>query len=228
MSESSENAMTSEQAFGNIWQIFGGVITMPSVFFRDMPRQGGLLPPLLFLVVAALASGVVQAVLSLFGLGGGLGLASIVLDPIAAAIFGFLSAAVLFVIWKIMGSGESYETAYRCLAYGAAIMPLVQILLVVPYLGLLLALAWQTYLLIVASIEVHKIRRTTAIAVFGVIALLFAAAGLSAQLAARNLQHNLEQMRHQAGLNNTTAGSSVQDMGKLLQKFGQGGGGSAK
>lgn len=222
MTETNEKTGTAARAGKNILQGFLGVLTRPTEFFRTMPHQGGFPEPLLFLVAAGLASGVIQALLSLVGLGHssiGMSFAMILLGPVIAAVFGFVVAAILFAIWKIMGSGESFETAYRCMAYGAAIMPFTRFLLLIPYLGLLLALAWQTYLLVVASMEVHKLGRKPAMAVFGIIALIFAATGLSAQYAARSLQHNFARMKQNQ--NAKDPGQAVQDLGKLMQQFGK-------
>lgn len=109
------------------------------------------------------------------------------------------------------------------MAYGAAIIPITQLLYVIPYAGLILALAWQTYILIVASIEVHKINRVAATAVFGILALALAVMGFSAQMAMHNMQHNLDQIRDQMSQGNDTkdAGKTMQDVGKLMQQFGQ-------
>lgn len=216
MNEATENPITP-QAEQNIVQIFAGVITHPAAFFRAMPTEGGFANPLIFLLVSAFVSGLVQAVLTLVGLEHGMmGYAAPVVGPIVSGIFGFLVAGVLFLIWKIMGSQASYETAYRCMAYGAAIMPLMQLLNIVPYMGLVLALAWQTYILIVASVQVHKISQMAATAVFGIIALLFAGMGISAQIAARHLQQSLQQMSQQMD-----RGSSAQDPGQAMKNVGE-------
>jgi hypothetical protein len=76
-----------------------------------------------------------------------MGLAFIVIAPIATALFSFVSGAILYIIWKLMGSQEPFETAFRCGAYAAAISPLTTLLGVIPYLGSLLGLGWMTYLL---------------------------------------------------------------------------------
>jgi hypothetical protein len=83
------------------------VITNPVAFYRDMPKQG-ICGPLIFVVALGLVSGVITAILSIFSLGSvasvGMGLAYIILYPVMAAIGSFIGAAILFIIWKIMGS----------------------------------------------------------------------------------------------------------------------------
>jgi len=167
------------------------VITKPAEFYRGMAKSGGFVDPLIFVVVMGLIGGVIQAVLGLLHLGGKvsvvMALASIVMGPIMVAIFGFVGAAIMFVIWKIMGSSESYETAYRCGAYAAAISPITTLLGVIPFVGSLIGLAWMLFLLVAASVEVHKIAAKTAWMVFGIIAAILALMSTCGQIASRRL-----------------------------------------
>jgi len=172
------------------------VITSPGEFYARMPRTGGFLQPLIFMVVLGVVSGLILSVLSLIGLapGEGLitGLAALIFVPIIVGIFGFVGAAILFVIWKIMGSQESYETAYRCMAYTAAIMPITTVLNLIPYLGVVIGLVWVTYLLVTASIKVHDIKPQTAWIGFGVICAVFVFVSVSAEMAARKLSSDMQ------------------------------------
>jgi len=211
-----------------IVQTFVAVVTRPAEYFAAMPRTGGFVQPLIFMVLMGVAAGVVHALLGLFGLlpgvSGAMALAAIVLAPILIAIFGFVGAAILFVIWKIMGSEQSFETAYRCTAYGSAISPLTQILSVVPYLGSVLGLAWWAFILVTASTRVHHIRQGVAAAVFGVIALVFAVMSVGAEMAARHMQSVLDQAREQlqSGQGGSQdGGQAMQDLGKMLEKLGK-------
>jgi hypothetical protein len=148
----SETATTEERAKNQINAILATaqqVILNPGEFFRAMPKSGGFGDPLFFLVVLAAVTGVMQAVLTLVQVRSvGMAIGMIFMMPIAAAIFGFVGAAILFVIWKLMGSLESYETAYRCGAYLAATMPITTVLSLIPYAGALLGLAWMVYLVV--------------------------------------------------------------------------------
>ena len=100
------------------------IITKPAEFFQEMPKSGGFLEPLVFAVIMGFISGIIQAILSFIGLGPGAGygggihgFSMIIFMPIAAAIGSFIGGAILFIIWKLMGSQEDYEAAYRCGAY---------------------------------------------------------------------------------------------------------------
>jgi hypothetical protein len=163
------------------------VVTRPAAFFRAMPRSGGFLDPLLFLLMIGVLTGLVNVVLSPFMAHQtfGLALASVALMPIMLAIFGFVVAGLLFIAWKLMGSGESYETSYRCMAYAAAILPIAAVLGAIPYLGTFIMVSWWMLLLVVASIHVHGVRQPVAVAVFGVVGVGLLLAGLTVEFTAR-------------------------------------------
>jgi len=181
------------------------VVTSPAEFFREMPKTGGFVEPLVFMVVMAavggLLGGLLQAVSSLLGLhlyvGMQMGIAAIIVLPImaavGAAIFGFVAAAILFVIWKLMGSGESYETAYRCVAYLTALSPVTTLFGIIPYLGGAIGLVIFTIYLVAASVQTHGIPAQRAWVVLGILAAIFIVLSVSAQIAARRFARNMEQ-----------------------------------
>ncbi len=164
--------------FASIPQTALKVLTSPATFFREMAKTGGFVEPLVFMVILGAVTGVVDAVLGILGLLPGvnfkMAVSSIIIMPIGYAIFGFVGAAVNFVIWKLMDSQESYETAYRCTAYLITLMPIVAVLNVIPYIGKLLGIALLVYFSVTASIETHKIPSQKSWLVFGIIgAVLF-------------------------------------------------------
>ncbi|MCB1854014.1 MAG: YIP1 family protein [Pseudomonadales bacterium] len=169
------------------------VITDPGAFYRTMPRSGGFGEPLVFVVAMGAVTGAVFAALSIIGLtgAGAAGLGGIVIMPIALAIASFISAAVMFVIWKLMGSPENYQTAYRCMAYATAILPVIAVVSIIPYLGTVVRTAWGVWLVINASTEVHGLNRRTATIVFGILGILSLLMGLSGESAQRHMQQEL-------------------------------------
>ena len=179
------------------------VITKPAEFFRGMPKTGGFLEPLVFAVIMGLIAGIIQAILGFIGLGhaggygGGMmaGFGVIIFMPIAVAIGSFIGAAILFVIWKLMGSQENYETAYRCGAYLMALAPITAIISAVPYAGGLVNMAIYVFYLVAASIHVHNIPSQKAWLVFGIIGVIFALFGIFAEYKARNMGPELEKWR---------------------------------
>nr|HDN00580.1 hypothetical protein [Deltaproteobacteria bacterium] len=167
------------------------VISNPVGFFHDMPKTGGFVKPLIFMMAIAAIAGIIRAILAVAGPGFSISfsqaIASIIIAPIFAGIFGFAGAGILFIIWKIMGSRQSFETAYRCCAYAGGIVPVTTVLGVIPFLGPILNLVWMTYLLVVASVEVHKLNQKISWIVFGTICAVFILIIISSQLAARQI-----------------------------------------
>jgi len=175
------------------------VLTSPSAFFREMPKTGGFVEPLIFMVIMGIISGLIQTILSIVGLhfagGIAMGVASIILFPIVIAIGGFIGAAVLFVIWMLLGSKESYETAYRCGAYISVLMPIMTVLGLIPYLGSAVGIALYVYFLVVASMEVHKIPSQKAWLVFGIIGAILIILNISGQITARKYSREANKFR---------------------------------
>lgn len=172
------------------------VLTAPAAFFREMPKSGGFVEPLIFMVAMGVLAGVLQALIALLHLhpvaAAGAGLGAIIVVPIVVAIFGFVGAAILFAIWKTMGSPEPFETAYRCGAYLSALTPITVLLGIVPYLGAVAGLGLTTFYLVVASVEVHKLPAQKSWMVFGIIGAVLALMSLSGQCAARKADSQLQ------------------------------------
>lgn len=152
------------------------LIVKPVDFFKTMPKIGGLIDPLIYVVMTALLGVVLSAVESAVSYGAGvhdLAMLAIwlIIVPLIAAIMSFFVAGICFAIWSFMGSNESYETSYRCLAYMHILMPITILLSIVPYLGLL-GFAWWLYLMVIATREVHKVSIKPALVIFGIIAAL--------------------------------------------------------
>ena len=173
------------------------VITNPVGFYRQMPTEGGYANPLIFVVVVAVITGLLISLTSLIGMSnammaGGMAFAAIFIFPIMAIIGSFIAAAVLFIIWKLMGSEKNYETAYRCVAYSFAIMPIVTLLSFIPYIGTIIKTLWTCFLLYVASIEVHKLKAQTAKIVFAVLAVIGLLYGIASEHTFRSFQSTIE------------------------------------
>ena len=192
-----------QQMLAKILETAKSVILKPTEFFRSMAKTGGFGDPLVFMVVVGLVAAVVQLALGLlhlipfFSLRMALGM--FIGYPIAALIGGFIFAAIMFVIWKLMGSQESYEASYRCVAYAGAISPISMLFHPIPYVGGLVGLAWGLLLIVIASVEVHKIKAKTAWLVFGIITALLALGSLSAQRKARQFSGRMSEFQKEFG-----------------------------
>ena len=209
------------------------VITDPGTFYRNMPKSGGFGEPLIFVIVMGALAAAIYGVLSIIGLtgAGAAGLGAIIVAPIALSIGSFISAAILFVIWKLMGSPHDYQTAYRCVAYATAILPVVAIVSIIPYLGTVVRTAWGVWLVITASTEVHGRSKQTATLVFGILGVIGLLSGLSGEYAQRELQEKLarhaEQMEERfQSLEKMGLGEDgevdPEKMGRALGEFMQG------
>ena len=168
-----------------------------------MPKTGGFLEPLVFVVIMGLVAGVIHVLLNFIGLGQAAGMMSgfgvIIVLPIAAAVGSFVGAAILFVIWKLMGSQENYETAYRCGAYLSALAPVTAIISAVPYAGGMINMAIYIYFLVTASIYVHHLPSQKAWLVFGIIGVILALMTVYAEYKTRNMGSEMEKWRRMGG-----------------------------
>ena len=181
------------------------VVTSPAEFFRVMPKTGGFLKPLAFLLMMGMVSGLIRGLFQLLSSSLGLHLyagitverASLYLLPFkyvaGFAVFGFVLAFILFVVWKLMGSGESYETSYRCVAYLSALSPLITLLGIIPYLGGAIGLIIITYYLVTASVQAHGIPAKRAWLGFGILAAIGIVLTISNQITERRVTRNMEQ-----------------------------------
>lgn len=178
-------------------------VASPAAFFRALPRTGGFTAPFVFLVAMGAVTGLVTALLGLLDLANifstGMAFAAVLIIPAVYAVMGFVLALLAHLVWKAFGSGETYETSYRCIAYIGAFMPVVAVLNVIPYLGWMLVAVLVTYVYVVATVEVHRIPPRTAWAVFGAIGLAVLFLGLGRESGMRTAERasaqRIEQMQ---------------------------------
>jgi hypothetical protein len=198
------------------------VLTSPSAFFREMPKTGGFVEPLIFMVVMGIISGLIQTIFSIISLNiaGGMAMSvwSIILVPIYIAIGGFIGAAILFIIWKLLGSQESYETAYRCGAYISVLMPIITVLGLIPYIGMAIGLFLSIYFLVTASVEVHKIPSQKAWLVFGIIGAILIIMNISAQITARKFSREAGKFREKMEETSKAMKKQTEDLQKQAEE----------
>ena len=216
--------------FASIPQTAIRIITSPASFFREMPKSGGFVEPLVFMVVMAVVGGVIggllHALTNILGMhlyaGVAMGFMSIIMMPVLAAIgsaiFGFIAAGILFIIWKLMGSNEDYEAAYRCTAYLAALSPITTVLGIIPYVGGAIGLVVMLYYLVTASVAVHGIPAQKAWVGFGIIVALLMVISVSAQITARRFARNMEQATESWKDASEEMKKSAEEMQKQMQE----------
>ncbi len=202
------------------------VITNPAAYFEGMAKSGGYFQPLIFIVVMAAAAGILVAVLSLFGASGGMlaaGLGAVIFAPIGAVIGSFVGAAIVFVLWKLMGSEQNYETAYRCTAATAAIYPVVSVLAIIPYISAIVGIVWASHLMIEASVSVHGRERKTATLVFGILGALLILSNVSSEYAGRKMAGRMNEMGARfEDMENLSPEEAGKKMGEFLKGFEKG------
>ncbi|MBF0537845.1 MAG: hypothetical protein HQL03_06280 [Nitrospirae bacterium] len=154
------------------------VLLTPRKFFRGMHRKGGIIGPLVFMIVMGIFSGLIEAAINIlrFKILDGIGkvVTTVLFVPVKVGLFGFVVALVLLIIWRVMGSRQSYETSYRCVASMSVLMPVMTVISRVPYWGGLAEIAIFVFFIVIVSEEVHEIPPTRAWLVFGILGLALA------------------------------------------------------
>ncbi len=219
--------MESNTSFNKIVQIALKILKTPVAFYQTMPKSGGFLEPMLFVIMMAIAVGLIMTLFSILGLGmhGGMvaGFGAILFTVAASIISSFIGAAILFVIWKLMGSNESYEVSYRCIAYASVVYPIVAILSPIPYIGSILSTLLGTILMIIASIEVHHVNPKTAYIVFCVLGIVAALTNISNEMVVRSMAEQTEEFASQFGdLNKMPPEEAGRALGKFFKGMEQG------
>jgi hypothetical protein len=198
------------------------VLTSPQTFFKGMPKEGGYVKPLIFMIVMGVVGGLIQSIFNIIGLrvatGLAMGVASIILVPIVIAIFGFVGAAILYLIWKLMGSQEEYETAYRCAAYISALTPITCVLGIVPYIGGAVGVALAMYFIIIASIEVHRIPSQKVWLVFGIIGAILILLTITGEISSRRMVREAGKFQKQMEKTTKEMQKQVEGATKEMQK----------
>ncbi len=156
----------------NAWK---EVILRPSDFYRSMPKTGGYADPLTFAAISFIIYGLLTALLAgVFGRGmymggmyggtyggmyGNVGefglfaiLMTLIITPIAGIISLFIEAAILYIIYKILGGEGSYEGTVRFVSYATAVMVVSWI----PIVGWIAGI-YGIYLYIVGGMYVHDV-----------------------------------------------------------------------
>ncbi|MBF0607298.1 MAG: YIP1 family protein [Magnetococcales bacterium] len=154
------------------------VLTTPADFFSTMPKKGGYMGPLVFMIAMGVSGGLLKAAISILGFnileGIGKAVAAILFVPVTVTLFGFLAAMALFIIWKILGSRQSYETSYRCVAYMSALMPVMVVINGFPFPGGLVSVTLLVIFIVIAGEKVHSIPPTRTRIVFAILGLVLA------------------------------------------------------
>ena len=104
-----ENNVTVRSYLSGLGNFTIKLMVKPVDFFRTMPKSGGFLDPLLYVVMAALLGVLLNAIESFVSHGVGihdLGIlfTQLVIVPLIAVILSFFFASIFFVLWSFIGS----------------------------------------------------------------------------------------------------------------------------
>jgi hypothetical protein len=141
-------------------------------------------------------SGLVATAFSLFSTGHigsmSFGLLSIAVVPVAALTGCYIFSAFMLAIWKLMGSRQDFEVAFRCVAYSFALLPVAIAIAIIPYAGTLVATVWWFWLMFICSTDIHKLERQKSLLVILAIAALILLMNLSGEKSRRQFdsRHN--------------------------------------
>jgi len=179
-------------SLNSLWAWAVRLVTAPKQFFSALAKEGGYATPILYALFWLYVSTVLELIIgrlrtSPVRLGWTAEIVWLVFGPFILLGMGFLVSAVLFVLWHLMGSKENYATAFRCWAVISPLAVLGAVLGLVPFLNAL-AFLYGVFLLIIASMETHKISPKKAWAVFGAIGVAF----VILILATANIRSELE------------------------------------
>jgi hypothetical protein len=158
------------------------VIQRPSDFFRKMPTTGGYADPLIFAAINSFIYGLLAALFNRgmmegmygYGIGGGgfsffTALMAAIMAPIAGIVSILIGAAIIYIVYKILGGTGTYEGTVRFVSYANAVMVIYWI----PIIGWIFGL-YEIYLYIVGGMFVHKVSMgKSAIAILLPIVLVF-------------------------------------------------------
>lgn len=155
------------------------VIQSPSDFYREMPKTGGYADPLTFAAISFIIYALLAALLTalfgpgmymsgmyggtyggmyegMYGSARGLGffaiLMIVIITPISGIISLFIEAAILYIIYKILGGTGSYEGTVRFISYATAVL----VLFWIPIVGWIAGI-YGIYLYIVGGMHVHDV-----------------------------------------------------------------------
>jgi hypothetical protein len=212
--------------FETVIEVAKKIATQPRSFYQQMAKHGGYTEPLIFAAVMGLLAGIIAAVFSMFTSGHlgsvSFGLLSILIVPVGTVLCCYVAAAIMFVIWKLMGSREDYETGFRCVAYSMVVLPVAMLAALIPYIGTILANLWWFWLMFIATNTVHNMESRKSMIVIGSVAVLFMFLNLSGektqrQYEARHADFN-EQMDQIQNMSPEELGEAAGEFIKGLQK----------
>ena len=142
----------------NYFDTWKNVTTHPTLYFKNMPKSGGYIGPIRFLLINLLL-GVIGNIILRFLIDPYIYKGSLIDATINLSIFlliaggagFFINSFIYFIFFKIMGGNGSYEGTFRQLAYSSAPIA-IPIFPIWPIYSL--------YLMIIGGEHVHNLSKS--------------------------------------------------------------------
>jgi len=183
--------------------IFKGVLFTPKSFYQSFKKeanQQSIGQSIGFIVIISLVGGILSAVIGIAfpnpRVSRWIALFAIIFLPIASIIGSFISAGVVWVICRILGSKPSYAVVFALMAALAAFMPLSVLFSRILILSLLVSI-WSFISFVLGTIELLEVKPVRAWATF---LTLFVVLLLSSFLLTRMSQNYLLEQQSQQSL----------------------------
>jgi hypothetical protein len=222
----------NEQASGVVGQgLTGGnligwallMVKEPRRFFASLARTGGFGTPAGYALFWLFVSAVLELVVGRLRpqpirFGWGVEIGWLIAGPFILVGIGFIVSAVLFVIWHLMGSKENYETAFRVWAFTTPVAVAGAVLGIVPFLNTL-ALLYGLFLLVMASVETHRLSPQKSWTVWGILAALLFALVAASVIARTALQRQGINVGPGAGLPGAPQGAGADRLQEVAEQL---------
>ncbi|MEJ5363275.1 MAG: Yip1 family protein [Spirochaetota bacterium] len=211
-------------------------LVAPKDYFSSMPKEGGLVEPIIKAAVYGVISGILYFIFSLLNLSaftmfGGGAAAALIGTPIFAVIGLFIGGVIMLIISAICGGNTAFEANARVVAALMVLGPIQALFSFLTgisfYLGIIvsaLVALYGLYLTFIALTNALSAKENVAKIVIGILAVLYVLSLYGSFKAYRFAGHMGEQMMQQTEKlteEQQKALEQLQQLQKQLEKMGQ-------
>lgn len=151
------------------------VLTGSKSFFSHMPKKG-YKKAISFLLFIVVVTGLFKTVCSVSHYGFFEGLSHLPGNLLVMLLYVFvivtLGSGVMYYIWRLMGSEQSFETSFKNVSYSLVALPLLMIAITFGFYAIVLVMALWAFILFNAGNETHQVRGTGIVVFLGLGVLL--------------------------------------------------------
>jgi len=173
--------------------------TRPNAIYDNFEKEGGYIEPIVYIVLMNVFGSIILFILSVLT---PITLIIAFLSTPLGLISFFVTAAIFHFIWAFLGSRETYETSFRCIASLAPIFPITSIIYSIPFIGKWIAILVipfiYYYFIILASIKVHNVDEEKSRRVFLTLILIWVFFTFIGNIKLSIYQRKLKRMQKEA------------------------------